>query len=85
MKFYVTGKRDYDSGPYSVTFPANETSISFDVTIINDNVFESLETFDLIINYSLPHRIICHDICKAVVSIRNDEERKYVPHMGIKR
>ncbi|XP_065892786.1 uncharacterized protein [Dysidea avara] len=46
---------DYDSGPYTVTFTAGQTSALFVVPINNDNVFESTEYFSLaIISQSLP-------------------------------
>ena len=41
---------DYDSGPYTVTFPAGMTSASFDIPIINDTIFEGNETFMLTID-----------------------------------
>ena len=48
---------DYNSGPYNVTFPAGVTSVSFDVTIINDNVLGDNETFLLtIVNLSLSNQ-----------------------------
>ena len=43
------GGTDYDSGPYNVTFPAGVFRASFDITIINDDVLENRETFNLII------------------------------------
>jgi len=49
------GGVDYDSGPYTVTFPAGVISVPFDVTINNDNIMESSEDFNLtIVQRTLP-------------------------------
>jgi len=49
------GGVDYDSGPYTVTFPAGETSATFKIPINDDNVLENTEYFSLsIIFQSLP-------------------------------
>ena len=45
---------DYDSGPYSVTFVAGQTTFTFDVSISNDNILEGNENFILNINPSSP-------------------------------
>jgi len=47
-----TGGVDYDSGPYSVTFPAGNTNVSFDVRINNDKLVEYDEDFHLTIDSS---------------------------------
>ena len=44
---------DYDSGPYTITFPAGQTTATFDVPINDDNIFEINENFILTINPSL--------------------------------
>ena len=49
MCIHITGGVDYNSGPYTVTFPIGSTIASFDITIIDDNVFE----FDEIFNVSI--------------------------------
>ena len=43
------GGVDYTFGPYNVTFTAGVASVSFNITIINDNVLEDNETFLLTI------------------------------------
>ena len=49
---------DYDSGPYNVTFPTGNTNVPLDVSITNDNILESNETFSLnIISSSVPDRV----------------------------
>lgn len=66
--------RDYESGPYSIIFPAGVTSMQFDVSIINDNIYEYHETFQLIINSSsLPTNISAGIPNQATVIIMNDD------------
>lgn len=38
---------DYTSGPYIVTFTPRDTSVTFTVTLVDDNTFERNETFSL--------------------------------------
>jgi len=53
-----TGGVDYTAGPYYVTFPAGDTSLSFDVPITDDNLFESDESLQLsIVRRSLPNGV----------------------------
>ena len=67
------GGVDYYSGPYNVTFPARANSVTFNITIINDNVLEYNETFNLtIIESSLPEDIILGEIYLTKVTILND-------------
>ena len=68
------GGVDYDSGIYTVTFPAGETSVPFDVPINNDNIFEGNEDFDLtIIRNTLPAGVTRDDPFRATVTIRDDD------------
>ena len=68
---------DYDSGPYTVTFPAGVTMVSFNVPINDDKISEDVENFMLTINQtSLPTDVSQHTASKATVSIV-DNERKY--------
>jgi len=43
------GGVDYNSGQYIITFRAGETSVMFNVSIIDDNILESDEDFTLVI------------------------------------
>ena len=73
----IGGGTDYTSGPYTVTFSANSTTASFDVSINNDNVLESDETFILTIDpTSLPSNVAV-DISNSTVTIM-DDEGKYI-------
>ena len=70
----ITGGVDYDSGPYTVTFPAGETSVSFDVPITNDNILEGDETFTVAVDpSSLPNDVEVGDPSSATVTIVNDD------------
>ena len=74
---YCAGNNtDYDSGPYNVMFPAGSTSIPFDVSITNDNILESNETFSLnIISSSAPDRVsITSPRQSAMTIIDNDSK-----------
>ena len=67
------GGVDYNSGPYNVIIPAGVTSVSFNITINNDNVLEHNETFNLtIINGSLPEKFILGEIYTTEVTILSD-------------
>ena len=69
------GGVDYNSGPYNVTFPAGETSVSFSITINNDTVLEDNETFNLnIAENSLPENVTLGVIYLAKVIILSDGE-----------
>ena len=46
---------DYHHGPFDVTFPANQTNVSFDISQNDDNEIEKDEKFILeILNPNLP-------------------------------
>ena len=44
---YVGGGVDYNSGPYTVTFPIGSTNASFDIIINVDSVLEGDESFNV--------------------------------------
>ena len=55
------------------------TVVKFDIKIIDDDLFEGNEMFNLhIIPSSLPSHVKCGNQCSATVTIVDDEERKYV-------
>ena len=70
---YTIESVDYDPGPYSILFLAGETIKSFNISIFDNNTFEALETFNLIINPSsfvslgTPHQ--------AVTRIMDDDSK----------
>ena len=75
---------DYASGPYSVTIPAGEMSIVFDVLINDDNVLEETEIFNLVINTSsLPSRVVATNPDQASVTIvDNDGKSSLINKFG---
>ena len=66
---------DYTSGPYTVTFPAGQTTATFNVPITGDNISEENENFMLTINQTLPDGVTRSTPGEATVIIV-DEERK---------
>ena len=74
---YVTGGGvDYDSGPYTVTFPARVTSVPFKVSLNDDDILEGNENFMLTINQSsLPSSVAISNPSMTTVTIV-DNDRK---------
>ena len=70
----IGGSIDYDSGPYTVAFPAGVTRISFDTVITNDLILENDEEFNLIINSSsLPTGVSDSHPSLVTVTIFDDD------------
>ena len=68
------GGDDYELGSFGVTIPAGETSVSFNISIIDDNIFEGNESFSLTIDSSsLPSRVLLQESCVVVITIVNDD------------
>ena len=65
---------DYEPGPFRVTIPAGEISVPFNISIIDDNVFEGDESFNLIINSSYPICGVLSDCILTVTIVDNDGE-----------
>ena len=64
---------DYTSGPYSVTVPAGMTSVSFNISINYDNIFEDNENLILTINSSLPTGVMVGNPGQATVTIVDND------------
>ena len=65
---------DYTSGPYTVTFPAEHTTATFDVPINDDNILEGNEDFILTIDgTSLPTGVTSGSPGEATVTIVDDD------------
>ena len=65
---------DYTSGPYTVTFPAGQTTATFNISINDDDVGEGYENFTLTINEtSLPTNVTRGIFGEATVAIVNDD------------
>ena len=68
---------DYDSGPYTVTFPAGQTTVLFNIPINDDNILEGNENFNLTINTSsLSNGVTRGDLDQATVTIVDNDDRK---------
>ena len=73
------GGVDYNSGPYSVTFPTGDTivpfkvPITFDVPINDDNILENTEMFTLTIDPSLPSRVTVGNPDRSTVTILDND------------
>ena len=66
--------QDYMYGPYAVAFPAGVTRTLFNVSIIDDDVYEVNETFELTVDsLFLPHNVSTVDPNQTRVTIRNDD------------
>jgi len=72
------GGVDYDSGPYNVTFPTGVTTVPFNVSINNDNIYEGDENFTVTIDSSsLPDGVTRGDPGSTTVTIVNDDCKSY--------
>jgi len=70
------GGVDYDSGPYTATFTAGQTSVPFNVPINDDNILENTEMFTLAIDSStLPNRVTIGDPGQAIVTIMDTDSK----------
>ena len=76
----ITGGDDYQRGPFSVTIPAGEISVPFNISIIDDNIFEENESFTLTIeSSSLPSRFLLQPDCVLIITIvDNDGGELYI-------
>ena len=78
--YITTVGDDYETGPFNVTIPAGEISVSFNVSLINDNVFEANESFILTIDSSsLPSGVLVQPDCMTVVTIVDDDGELFAP------
>ena len=75
---FITGRVDYEKGPYNVTIPANENTIKHKIKIFDDKVCETDETFKVQINISPPfrHVFIIGSIHMTTVTIKDNDSRK---------
>ena len=75
----MIGIDDYNPGPFSVTFPAGTTEISFNISIKDDKILEDNEDFLLKIKPSVPP---VGTIGEATVTIV-DDDGKFEIFIGI--
>ena len=73
---YITGT-DYESRPYSLSFSQGITRIPFKVSIIDDNICEDIESFNVAIDpSSLPKNVTVDYPSEVTVFIMDDDGRK---------
>ena len=75
LRILITGDVDYESGPFNITISMGEISVLFNISIIDDDVFEGNRSFYLII-YSpvLLHRFSVQEECSVLmVTIVDDD------------
>ena len=66
-----TGGLDYVPGPYPVSIPAGNMSASFNISIIDDDIPENVETFVIAINSSsLPNGVTIANPAQAAQADR---------------
>lgn len=76
LLFYVIGTAPSDyttERNTAISIPANETRVTFNVLINDDNILEYDENFNVIINVSLPTGIMVGDPGQAAVTIVDDD------------
>ena len=74
-----TGGVDYNAGPYNIMIPAGETRVLFNVTIIDDNIYEDHEQFVLTIptTQSLPDGVYFGSNLTTRISIEDNDGMKH--------
>ena len=77
---------DYGSGPYEVTFIAGKTQASFNVSLTDDNVFESNENFMITIDpSSLLNNVTVGDRKRVTVIIMDNDGNYFVLNVCMHR
>ena len=66
--------QDYESGQYNITFIVGVSSVSFDISIIDDKILEQNESFNLGL-CCLPDNVIVGHVSQATVTIVNDDSK----------
>ena len=70
---------DYGAGPYSVTFPAGSTRALLNISIIDDDIAESIENFTLFIDpSSLPSNVTMGDYNQTTITILDNDCKFYI-------
>jgi len=69
---------DYGSGPYTITFPAGETSVQFNIVINDDNIVEGSEEFSLAIQRkSLPATVTRTKPGQTTITILDNDSKEF--------
>ena len=78
----IIGNEDYKHGPFNVTIPAGETSVLFNISIIDDNVFEGNESFSITIDsFFLPSRVLVQPGCMLMVMVMDNDGMLYAEYV----
>ena len=57
-----------------MTIPIRKNTATFNLSIVDDNIFEGTETFTLTIDsFSLPNKVSFHTGCMFIVTIVDDD------------
>ena len=64
---------DYTDKTYTVTFPAGQTTATFNVSITDDNMLETDENFMLTINLSISDNVFIGNPDQTTVTIVDNE------------
>ena len=73
---YITGG-DYESRPYSLSFSQGINRISFKVLILDDDIYEDIESFHVTIDpSSLPSDVIVDYPSEVTVFIMDNDGKK---------
>ncbi len=71
---------DFEAGPYTVNFPAGETQATLLIAIVDDNVPEESEAFNVtIVALNLPAGVSVGTPSEATVTIRDDDQPHPAP------
>ena len=71
---YIYVGDDYKSGPFNVTIPTGETTAYFNISVIDDDVFEADESFSVTIDpSSLSSTLLLRPSCLLIIRIVDDD------------
>ena len=74
---FIIVDNDFTAGPYTVTIGAGKNNVTFNISIIDDNIHEQIETFNLTIDgSSLPNGVTSRN--NATVSIMDNDSTSFV-------
>ena len=79
MEVWFLGGSDFIYGPNKVTIPAGQTSMSFNISIVDDTMQEGNESFDLfIVPRSLPNRVTQGNPSSITINILDDDGKSLI-------
>ena len=74
---YTRAGEDYISGPYTVVIPAEMTSVTYTIMIMDDSTLENNEQFSIAIDpRTLPIQVTTIDPRQVTVTIMDDESNE---------